>query len=227
MRAWPGHVQNYERPSVPYILTISTLFRYKNIERVLRAYAELKSRHELPHRLRVVGVSAELTIESLKVVANKLRVEDSVDFLGGVSHALLPEQYADADVFVYASLHETFGLPPLEAMALGCPVVAARASSLPEVVGSAAELVDPLDPSDIARGMFAVVGDAARRAELVQLGYERAAQFTWERAAARMLDVLCTTRSAYTSHLQPAGRIGPLSRQVQASPPLPSEGAPE
>jgi glycosyltransferase involved in cell wall biosynthesis len=116
-----------------------------------------------------------------------------VDFLGGVDREAVPPQIADADALVYASLHETFGLPPLEAMALGCPVIAARASAIPEVVGSAAELVDPLDSSDISRGIARVILDPEHRRQLVQTGRQRASEFTWERAAASVLEVLQAT----------------------------------
>ena len=173
-----------------YILAVSSLHRYKNVDRVVRAFAELRRTYDVDYRLRVVGQSAELTISELKALADELQVGEWVDFLGGVSHLSLPEHYAGAELLVYASLHETFGLPPLEAMALGCPVVVARASSLPEVVGDAAELVDPLEVSDIARGMARVLRNPVRRAELVRLGLQRAAEFTWERAATGTLNVL-------------------------------------
>ena len=97
--------------------------------------------------------------------------------------------YSAADLFVFPSLYEGWTSPPLEAMACGVPVVASRASSLPETVGDAAELVDPLDPADIARGMARVVEDPARRAELRRRGLARAAKFTWERSISATVDL--------------------------------------
>jgi glycosyltransferase involved in cell wall biosynthesis len=113
-----------------------------------------------------------------------------VDFLGPIPHEDLPSQYAAADLFVYPSLYETFGLPPLEAMAAGCPVVAANSSSIPEIVGDAAELVDPLSVTAIANGMLKVLVDASRRSELTELGHARVAHFSWQRTGQQMLDIL-------------------------------------
>jgi alpha-1,3-rhamnosyl/mannosyltransferase len=177
-------------PETPYVLSVSSLHRYKNVERVLRAYAEVRRRCTVPHRLRVIGQSAEVTIDELHAVARETGVAESVDFVGGVSHAAMAEHYAGASMLVYASLHETFGLPPLEAMALGCPVVVSRQSAMPEVVGDAGELVDPLDVGDIARGIERVAVDNHYRDELIRRGLQRAAGFTWERTAAQTLAVM-------------------------------------
>jgi glycosyltransferase involved in cell wall biosynthesis len=182
-----------DRLTPPYILVISSLMRYKNIERVLQAYAELRHKHDFEHRLRILGQSGEITVAELRAKAEVLGVAGWVDFLGGVDREAVPPQIAEADALVYVSLHETFGLPPLEAMALGCPVIAARASAIPEVVGSAAELVDPLDSSDISRGIARVILDPEHRRQLVQTGRQRASEFTWERAAASVLEVLQAT----------------------------------
>ncbi len=97
--------------------------------------------------------------------------------------------YRLASVFVFPSLYEGFGLPPLEAMAAGVPVITSNVSSLPEVVGDAALLIDPLDENAIADAMCRVLGDAALRTELVRRGHERVKAFSWERAAARTYQV--------------------------------------
>jgi glycosyltransferase involved in cell wall biosynthesis len=191
----PGHAGN--RPpthrdglTLPYILNVSSLFAYKNVHRLLQAYALLRRRHGIRQRLRIIGNEAEYTRQDIYRLAAQLGVLECVDFLGPMDHEQLRDQYAGADLFVYPSLYETFGLPPLEAMAAGCPVVAANSSSIPEVVGDAAELVDPLDTNAIARGMLHVLTDAPLRDRLIERGRSRAAEFTWERASRETLEIL-------------------------------------
>ena len=174
----------------PYILNVSSLHAYKNVLRLVEAYAQLRRNHGVLQRLRIIGYEAAYTGEDVHRLAAKLGVAECVDFLGPIDHEELRDHYVDADLFVYPSLYETFGLPPLEAMAAGCPVVAANSSSSPEVVGDAAELVDPLDVASIARGMLHVLTDASRRTELIERGRSRAAEFTWERAGSRTLEIL-------------------------------------
>ncbi len=191
----PSHLagkQPANRPpsTQPYILYVSSLYAYKNVFRVLDAYAMLRRGEGIRQRLRIIGPEADYTVEDVRRRAIGLGVGEHVDVLGAVDHTELPEHYAGADLFIYPSLYETFGLPPLEAMAAGCPVVAANSSSIPEVVGDAAELVDPLDVGMIATGMHKVLTDDARRNELVKRGQARAAEFTWERAGRQTLELL-------------------------------------
>jgi glycosyltransferase involved in cell wall biosynthesis len=187
-RAGPRTLQ--DRVNAPYILCVSSLHAYKNVLRVVEAYAQLRRDHRVPQRLRLIGYEAQYSGQDISRLATTLGVGDCVDFLGPVGHTELPDHYAAADLFVYPSLYETFGLPPLEAMAAGCPVVAANSSSIPEVVGPAAELVDPLDVAAIAAGMLRLLTDEARRTELVERGRSRVAEFTWERAGRSTLDIL-------------------------------------
>jgi glycosyltransferase involved in cell wall biosynthesis len=174
----------------PYILNVSSLHGYKNVIRLIEAYAQIRNDHHIPQRLRIIGYEAEYTAQDVHRLAAELGVADCVDFLGPIGHEDLPTHYAAADLFVYPSLYETFGLPPLEAMAAGCPVVAANSSSIPEIVGDAAELVDPIDVAAIASGMLHVLTDATWRNELITRGRSRAAQFTWERTASRILEIM-------------------------------------
>jgi glycosyltransferase involved in cell wall biosynthesis len=109
-------------------------------------------------------------------------VRHDVRFFGFVPDSTLSALYRLASVFAFPSLYEGFGLPPLEAMASGTPVVTSRISSLPEVVGDAAVLVDPYSIEDIASGLERVLGDGALRATLVERGHVRVAQFSWERS---------------------------------------------
>lgn len=115
---------------------------------------------------------------------------DGLRELGPVDDATLKALYQGALCLVFPSFYEGFGLPPLEAMIAGCPVVASRAASLPEVCGDAALYVDPHDPADIAAGIARMVGDADLRADLVARGRRRAADFGWALSAARLLEVL-------------------------------------
>jgi glycosyltransferase involved in cell wall biosynthesis len=174
----------------PYVLCVSAFYPYKNLYRLIEAFRILKQ-EGFPHELVIVGGDTPgVTRDDVLDHARALGVEDAVRLPGRVPQDDLEDFYRGADVFVMPSLYETFGLPVLEAMALGCPVVAARASSLPEVVGDAAELVDPLDPEAIARGLAAVVADPDRRVELVRRGRARVAAFSWRKAAEETLQVL-------------------------------------
>jgi glycosyltransferase involved in cell wall biosynthesis len=176
--------------SPPYILSVATLYRFKNLARLIEAFAQLKQDDGIPHRLRLIGAEADMSIAELALLARRLGVLDQVDFVGSVPHNRIASEYAQAAVFVYPSLYETFGYPPLEAMAVGVPVVAARSSSIPEIVGEAAELVDPLDVADIARGLKHVLLDRGRAQALVSLGFKRVTEFSWETSARRTFAIL-------------------------------------
>jgi len=117
-------------------------------------------------------------------------VPSRVRHLGYVSDGELRALYEGAACFLYPSLYEGFGLPPLEAMACGCPVVVSRSGSLPEVCGDAALYCDPLDPADIARATSSVVGSPTLRSELASLGIQRAKHFTWEQTARNLMTVI-------------------------------------
>jgi glycosyltransferase involved in cell wall biosynthesis len=178
-----GHAREMAPASPPYILCVATLYRYKNLERLLEAFAMLKTEREIPHRLKIIGGEADVSIAELSVIAEKLGVADQVDFTGPLPHDRLPAEYGRASVFIYPSLAETFGLPPLEAMAMGVPVVASKAGPIPEIVGEAAELVDPLDVRDIARGLGRVLLDPLRSQALIRLGLKRSSEFSWDESA--------------------------------------------
>ena len=178
------------RTQRPYLLAVSTLYGHKNYPRLLQAFAWLRQRNAIPHELRIAGADADLTAADLRRMAGKLGAGDAVKLLGPVPHDRIGPLYQQADALVYVSLAETFGHPPLEAMACGCPVIASNTTSLPEITGDAAELVDPTDVQAIASAIELVVTQPRRRAALVARGSERARDFTWARTAERLLAVL-------------------------------------
>lgn len=160
----------------PYILFVGSEQPRKNLERLERAVTILRSRG-YPHVLVTAGADAwgEVVVGA-----------PFVRKLGKVSDEDLRRLYAGAACLAIPSLHEGFGLPALEAMAVGTPVVAANVAALPEVTGGAAILVDPLDPADIAGGIERAI---AERATLTRLGRARAREFTWKRTASLTMDV--------------------------------------
>lgn len=172
----------------PYILSVCTLEPRKNLVRVLQAFALLRHTHKVKHRLVLVGKRGWLE-KPIFETARALGVEDHIQFTGFVPDDDLPALYSGADVFVYPSLYEGFGIPPLEAMACDCPVVTSNLSSLPEVVGNAALLVDPLDVNAIADGILRIIDDRALRESFVEAGLERARQFTWSHCANQTIKV--------------------------------------
>jgi glycosyltransferase involved in cell wall biosynthesis len=136
--------------------------------------------------LALAGGPGWLYEETQQLIA-KLKIENKVRFLGRVSELELITLYSMADVFVFPSFYEGFGVPPIEAMACGAPVITSNISSLPEVVGDAALLIDPHNTGELARAMLQVLENEQLRDELRQKGYARAQHFTWPKSASKML----------------------------------------
>jgi glycosyltransferase involved in cell wall biosynthesis len=181
------HVASYG-VTKPFVLFVSSLWSYKNCDGLLRAWAI--ARDELPGRqLAIVGAGRdEKYLAELKSLVAELGIGDDVVFVGGVPLEETVDFYRAADVFVYPSLNETFGLPILEAMACGCPVVTSDVSAMPETAGGAAVLADPKAPESIARAIVEAA-QPGNHDRLLDLGFARAAQFTWGATGAQTLDV--------------------------------------
>ncbi|MFN3650200.1 MAG: glycosyltransferase family 4 protein [Armatimonadota bacterium] len=168
------------RIPVPYILAVGVLQPRKNLPRLVRAYNRI-ARH-IPHRLVLAGKEGWAPDELREAVDEAPPGKDPI-FAGYVADADLPDLYRGADLFAYPSLYEGFGLPPLEAMACGTPVLTSNTSSLPEVVGEAAITVDPRDTNAIADGMRRLLEQEPLRARLSAAGLRRAGEFDWRRTA--------------------------------------------
>lgn len=165
-----------------YLLAVGTLEPRKNLTTVIAAFAQLPDDLRRRFPLVIVGLNGwgmEQISESLRHMISR----GEVRMLGFVAQHELPALYSGARLFVYPSLYEGFGLPPLEAMACGVPVIASRRASLPEVVGEAGLLVEPLDDGAIAQHMRALIEDNALHATLSVAGRQRAQIFTWRKFA--------------------------------------------
>lgn len=169
----------------PFLLTVSTLKPKKNVAASVRAFARLRElRPELPHQLVLVGYTAKGYTE----VDDAIRehgLEGHVVQTGWTESSEIPTFYAGADLLLFPSLHEGFGLPVVEAMASGCPVVASNVFSIPEVGADAILTVDPHDTEALAREAERALFDADLRAELVASGLARAERFRWRESARR------------------------------------------
>ena len=175
-------------PDTPYILFVGVIEPRKNLVGLLEAFSILKSRHNLPHKLVVVGRKGWLWEETMER-AETSPFRDDIVFPGFIPDGELATLYSAAESFAFPSHYEGFGLPVLEAMACGTPVVASRASSLPEVVGDAGLQIDPEDTEGLAAALELLALNAELRADLRRRGLERAAQFSWSAAARGQLDV--------------------------------------
>lgn len=171
-----------------FVLYVGNVKPHKNLERLIEAFDRVRKRG-LDH-LKLVIIGDEISkYTSLRRAVHRHQLHKYVRFLGYLPEETLAVMYRLAGVFVFPSLYEGFGLPPLEAMASGTPVVTSNVSSLPEVAGDAAVLVDPHDPDAIADGIEYVLTDERVRGELRRKGISRAKQFSWEASVKRVHDI--------------------------------------
>ena len=180
----------YSLGNAPYVLAVGTVQPRKNYEMLVRAFRPVAE--QLPHNLIIVGGKGWLD-EGLPAEIRRQGLEGRVRSAGFVADADLPALYTAADLFVFPSLYEGFGLPLLEAMACGAPVLSSNASSLPEVVrgpeGDAAALLSPHDEAAWSAAMLRLLGDAETRRHLTLAGLAQSRRFSWA-AAARQLALL-------------------------------------
>jgi len=172
----------------PFVLGLAGVDPRKNTGRIIEAYALFRKQGTRGYQLVLVGLPAGRQAGFVRL-ARALGVADEVVITGFVPEEDLVALYNAAELLVYPSLYEGFGLPVLEAMACGTPVVTSPSGSLPEVSGEAALMVDPLNVAEIADALWRVVDDASLRQDLVARGLARAQQFSWRQAAEQTMDV--------------------------------------
>jgi glycosyltransferase involved in cell wall biosynthesis len=189
-----------------FVLFAGNIKPHKNLDRLVRAFGLLKQRPGLED-VKLILIGDEVgSYGSLRRRVEGEGVRADVRFFGFVPDPTLAALYRMASVFAFPSLYEGFGLPPLEAMACGTPVVTSRISSLPEVVGDAALLVDPYSVDDIAEGLARALSDEALRASLREKGLVRSAAFSWERSV----------RAIHEGYLAALGRPQPATAAEEA-----------
>ncbi|MBC7782130.1 MAG: glycosyltransferase family 4 protein, partial [Proteobacteria bacterium] len=176
----------------PYLLSVCSLVPRKNIDGLLRAFAQLRRDRPGPLSLALVGRSG-WRAGQLHALADELGIADSVRFTGWLPDAELVQLYNQAVVFVYPSKYEGFGLPPLEAMACGVPVVTSERSATAEVARGAAILIDPDSVTSLAEGIGQALDDPALRKRLVQAGFARVQRYSWRAMAEQVVDFIDTT----------------------------------
>ena len=177
----------------PFLLYAGRISPHKNLVRIIEAFSALKAELEKEAQfpdLKLIIIGDELSKHpDLRRTVIRSGVQNDVRFMGFVPIEMLRMFYDAAKIFVFPSLYEGFGLPPLEAMAHGTPVVTSNTSSLPEVVGNAAVLVNPENVFEIMRALHRVLVDQAVREKFKQRGYEQAKKFSWDASARQILGV--------------------------------------
>lgn len=202
-----------------FVLYTGGADRRKNLERLIEAYAYLPLAVRAAHQLVLAGKMPEQSIAAFKAHAVRLGVaEHEVVFTGYITDYELMGLYTLCKVFVFPSWHEGFGLPALEAMSCGAPVIGSDKSSIPEVIGNSDALFNPFDVTDMTRRMQRVMEDQAFRQELVRCGLEQARRFSWEKTAVRCLDALKQIASSSESPatLSPECRLTSLRERIIA-----------
>lgn len=172
----------------PYLLYVGTIEPRKNLIRLIQAFDWLKREKQIPHQLILAGGGGWKT-EEIHQAAEAAQLGREIQFTGYISSEEKNALYQNADAMVFPSLYEGFGMPPLEAMLFGCPVICSDAASLPEIVGEAAELVDPLDVQAIADGIWHVLSNRDYRRSLIEKGAQQALRFSWDRSAEKMIQI--------------------------------------
>ena len=182
----------------PFVLSVGTLEPRKNHLGLIKAFYEVQQSNENSAILAIAGGKGWLYEETLNAV-KELKLEDKVRFLGRVSDLELILSYSLADVFAFPSFFEGFGIPPLEAMACGAPVITSNTSSLPEVTGDAAIHIDPHDIHALANAISLLLGDEQLRESLRQKGYVQSQKYTWSNSAHKTLSLYQKLYSGVTN----------------------------
>ncbi|RMR03762.1 Glycosyl transferase, group 1 protein [Pseudomonas savastanoi pv. glycinea] len=184
----PNATSDAFRPGAPpvdnprYLLAVSSPSAHKNFNRMIQAFLTLRGHDDV--QLHIVGAASEIfAAPELQRLACR---DPRIRFLGRLSDAELIEQYQGATAFIFPSLYEGFGIPPLEAQACGCPVLAANAASIPEVLQASALYFDPLDVSHMASAMERILTDEPLRQALRRRGLHNVERFSWEESARRV-----------------------------------------
>ncbi|MCX7927857.1 MAG: glycosyltransferase family 4 protein [Candidatus Omnitrophica bacterium] len=172
----------------PFILFVGSLAPRKNLKGLIEAFCLLKKEKRIAHSLLIVGArNINFPLKEKNIDAG---ISRDIQFLGYLPDIEIKKLYLKADLFVYPSFYEGFGLPPLEAMSCGCPVVVSNTSCFPEIYADAAYYVDPYKPQSIAEGILKVLIDKELSANLVKKGLERVKLFSWEKAAEDTIKIL-------------------------------------
>lgn len=183
-------LKQYQIPEQPYLLSLCTLEPRKNLNFLLQCFAQLLAQDpSLDLNLVLVGVSGWKNNNIFQTVQNNSLLKKHVIFTGYIPDHDLSAIYSGALAFVYPSLYEGFGLPPLEAMQCGTPVITSNTSSLPEVVGDAGIIINPHQSDDLCQAMLELINNATLRNQLSQKGIDRATQFSWAKCAAETIKV--------------------------------------
>ena len=185
------HVAQKYGSSENYILSVGTIEPRKNLKILIEAIGILKGQGKLAHQLVVAGAKGWGKSQIAESILKWKLTESDVKFLGFIPEKDLPLLYSGAAVFVFPSVYEGFGLPLVEAMACGTPVVASNASSIPEVVGEAGILVDAHRPAEFAEAISQLRTNPVLRAAITEKGFQRVKQFSWAAAAKDVLSIFC------------------------------------
>ncbi len=177
----------------PYLLFVGRLEKRKNIEGIIEAFKILKEKHKIPHKLVLAG-NPSFGYKDLKFrIENSFQISNfkfQIIELGYVDEATKWQLLSQADVFLFPTFYEGFGLPILEAQSAGTPVVTSNVSSLPEVAGEAAAYCDPTEPISIVEAVQSILSDPARKKDLVEKGLENLERFSWEKCATEIARVM-------------------------------------
>ncbi len=182
------YIKNKYNISGDFLLYLGGFSPRKNVKSILIAYSLIYKNLPKDYKIVILGPSKD-DHSTLNKLASSLNIKDKVIFTGFAPHDDLPRFYNAATVFIYPSFYEGFGLPPLEAMSCKCPVITSNVSSIPEIVGDGAILINPFDTDEIKNAMEKVLSDENLRNEMSEKGYERSKLFSWEITAKETLNV--------------------------------------
>jgi glycosyltransferase involved in cell wall biosynthesis len=180
-----GKVSNEHTAEKRYVLTVSSIDPRKNINNLILAFNRLNI-----NNLELIIIGSENNVFKKQDYKKLIQANNNIHFTGYLSDDELIRLYKNAILFIYPSFYEGFGIPPLEAMALGCPAIVSKTTSLPEVFGNAAYYIDPYDINDIANAIMEVSRNMNLRSDLISKGYERVKLFSWEKSASKIMELI-------------------------------------